>query len=746
MSTIENYIPEEGIMVYSDPFSQRVTSVSNGSFNFRSRRNTDILPENKCVDSCWETGNLYYLRNGAINKVKYNGDSIASLSLSNVVSLAVSQAYLPMARNPYEFREDNGCWLIRNPDNELIKTDNLLSPSSVLKNLSNPGLVVSSDIDNGCYLFDDGMKWVMKINSEGEVLTYITYAAIAASLTSSYNVKRAIVDHVGNLWILIDIYLYKITLSNNSLFKTLTLDSLSFVGYSPYSSTVSDFDIDRTASTAAVYVTGGCRNKAWIIKYNINGAVINASKNIAIEHPVAIKVTQRYNSQGIYIITESDTAYLPLECETSSSSSSSSSSEGYSSTSSSTTSSSSLGEPCCGDWEIHFPNPAQDYVLPVWTINGLTMKNAPNCRIWAEVYYIFTSMSQGIRIYNSAVKSTSNLIADGSWPKNTSGNIPLTQVNASGVSGTVEWWEGSIPPDPDPHPVGINYPNTLFELRCVESSSSSSSHSSSSSSSESSWEYSSFSSSSAAIYDCTDLVCRTPDTGSSNACAIFTNWVINGTTNVNTKQGSLIIQMTNITSSTYQLGLYAADDILSDPSGPPNGPLVAQSDVFTWSSLTPCPVDFTEVSSSGIYGSVIWTGWNPSIIDTSFTLLTCPEYVPSSSSETSVEYCNPLKTWKAVIEDGSYDIIYSFDLDGVHDHNSTECVLWGTHSLSGGYHTISLYKDSGRSHLVAQTDPYIWVPGERHTIYGVGSSGITGDVGTIFGGISPVQLFRLYQI
>ena len=63
-SIVENYIPEEGIIVYSDNAIQRITSIYNGGFNYRSRIMSDILPTGKnSFDSCWETGNIYFIKN-----------------------------------------------------------------------------------------------------------------------------------------------------------------------------------------------------------------------------------------------------------------------------------------------------------------------------------------------------------------------------------------------------------------------------------------------------------------------------------------------------------------------------------------------------------------------------------------------------------------------------------------------------------------------------------------------------------
>ena len=480
-SIVENYIPEEGIIVYSDNAIQRITSIYNGGFNYRSRIMSDILPTGKnSFDSCWETGNIYFISNGDVHKVKYNGDSIVSLPLANAVSLSVSQAILPMSEEPIAFREDNGCWIVKNTNKELVKTDKDLNVLSTLKYLSDPKLVISSDFDGGCYLFDDGAQWVAKINSYGVITSYILYSGISSSLTSASVISRAKVDHTGNLWILINKTIYKVTLLNDTLTITKVLNPLDSLGLTIYNSTVSDFDIDRNSTSANLYVTGGCKNKVWILKYNLNGVIIASETDIEIDHPVAIQVTQYYGSTGIYIITESDLQYLPFECYSSSSSegySSSSSSSSITSSSSSSSltsssSSSSFEEICCDRWAINFHDPSLDYIFPNWDIYGLTGNITENCRLWAEVLSISINVQQ-INIYKSPIKSSANLIAYGSTSSYVSGNITLYELNGSGVSGTVEWYEigsGQIY-----HPYIVNYLNSLYELNCIESSSSSSS-------------------------------------------------------------------------------------------------------------------------------------------------------------------------------------------------------------------------------------------------------------------------------
>lgn len=726
-TTIKNYVPEEGAMIFSDGGYQRVTSVYNNGFNYRSRIETDIIPSDKhLVDSCWETGNLYYFENNIIHKNKYNGDSIATLSMSNVVSLAVSQALLPMSRSLSTFREDNGCWVVRQYDKQLVKLDSELNASSTLINLSDPTLVISSDLDGGCYLFDDGQQWVMKINKDGEIQSYISYVSIDSSLTNSTMVKRASVDGSGNLWILIDLYIIKITLSDVSMIKTLVLNPLQVLSLSPFSSIVSDFDIDRSSST--IYVVGGCKNKAWLVKYNFNGIVSTYARNINMEYPVSIKVTQYDGSKGIYVITESDPQYLPIECETSSSSSSS---EGYSSTSSSSTSLSSIGEQCCNTWEINFPDPSLNYILPRWTINDLRFSNTNNCRIWAEVYATSGGTVQTVNLYKSSSKTIDNLIANGSLSSSTSGNIVITQVNSSGVSGIVEWYQTG---GPIFHPFIVEYYNSLLELSCINSSSSSSSVSESSSSSSSSFGYSSTSSSSFEMYDCERLACGTPIGGTSNACNVLTSWEVDGMTNANTKNGSLIAKIHTLGFNTYQIDLYQDDTISPDPYGP----IVATSGSVTCSGLAPCPIEF---SGNGISGSVEWLGYPATGLNV-YTLITCPTEMSSSSSSTSAELCYE-NGFKVVLESPLIDFSYDFDLKGVTNRNSDNCTLHCKHiRFIDGRHMIQLFKDAARLSLVASTEKYIWETGVKFDIDG--AYGISGTITSIFGGFD--QLFRIEPV
>lgn len=640
-SIINNYIPSEGIMVFSDTEYQRVTSVYSGGFNYRSRTDSDIIPFNKHnVDSCWETGNIYYTQNNNVYKVKYDGELIASMETCNATSIAVSQALLPMETDPDQFREDEGCWIVENLRKQLIKTDNQLNVVSTITNLSSPMLVISSDYDGGCYLFDDGLQWIIKIDSSSQVVTYMPYSSVSPSFVSATQVKRAIVDHTGNLWILMGILVYKVILSNGRLYLSATLNPLQRIGLNPLSSTVNDFDIDRNPSSPSIYIVGGCSYRAWITNYSLNTSLLGFKASMDIAYPVAVKVTQYAGSTGIYIITESDSQYLPVECESSTSSTSSSSSEGYSQStpsSNSSTSSSSFGLPCCAEWEIHFPWPIYDSIFPLITINGLVTRYSPLCKVWAEFYTSGSApVVQTVNIYNSAVKSTMSLIATGSLATNVTGDIPLSAFGGSGVTGSVSWYESP----PGTHPSTINWPNSLFAITCTESSSSSSSVSTSSSSS---LGITSVSSSSGQVYDCTeDLICGTPINGSSNACADLSSWIVNGITNVNSKNGSFVVQVYHAgpvdetAPQTYVLDIYKADTLDTNPPYAPIGAKVATSGTFSCGGIGPIIVTFSQYNGSGLSGSVIWSGYTGSEINESYTLITCGIEKSSSSSSQSM--------------------------------------------------------------------------------------------------------------
>jgi hypothetical protein len=64
------------------------------------------------------------------------------------------------------------------------------------------------------------------MDSNGETKSYIEYADISVLLTSASVVKRALVDHLGNLWILIEKKIYKIELQGESIIKSIVLGIL----------------------------------------------------------------------------------------------------------------------------------------------------------------------------------------------------------------------------------------------------------------------------------------------------------------------------------------------------------------------------------------------------------------------------------------------------------------------------------------------------------------------------------------
>jgi hypothetical protein len=325
-TNITNYIPNKGCIVASPTGSQRTTSLPNSTFNFKSNIDTELLSASKfSIDSCWETGNIIKIEDDLIKKIEYNGNILYSTTLSTPECLSISQKQFPLPSNANSFSDENGCWVVDSALKKLIFFDSQLNEIGSITNLSNPVRVISSDYDGGCFVFDDGLSIVFKVNANLDVLGYHDYTALF-SVTSAKHIKSMFCDEVGNLWLLIDDTITKFTYDGGDFLTKTIIDPISPLGYS---SIVSDMDVDRGSNQ--VFVIGGCYGQSWISKYNTSGDLLLLKKNLSLQYPSRVKVLQSnslssFSDTVVYLVTESNENLVPYFCDLSSSSSSSSSS------------------------------------------------------------------------------------------------------------------------------------------------------------------------------------------------------------------------------------------------------------------------------------------------------------------------------------------------------------------------------------------------------------------------------------
>ena len=368
MSYFETYAPSTGNITFSPQGYQYLSSISNSSFYYASDIKTDLTIDNKFkMDSCWETGDIYYIQGSSVYKRTFNGTILYSLVLDSPISLATIQPTIPVANNIQTFSlTDNGCWISDNSSNKLFKTDSVLNVVSTIINFSDPALIVASS-DGGCYIFDNGTNRIMKISASASVESFLPYSSIAIS--HSNNVRGADTDIENNLWVISNNIIYKITYSDGGLISNQQINPLSDLLFS--SGYVSDVSVEKSTSRDAVYIVGCAPYTSWIAKYNLATTLVASNKLLSATYPRLAKTSQYGPSDVVYVVSEEEEVYVPNACEGfSSSSSSSSSSFGYGSSSSSSSSSSGPLNCYCVSGTIFLPN-------GTYCANGSYVNNQP---------------------------------------------------------------------------------------------------------------------------------------------------------------------------------------------------------------------------------------------------------------------------------------------------------------------------------------------------------------------------------
>lgn len=342
------YDVKQGLMIISPNGSQRYTEgLDSYSQILTSLYVSNYNDNNKfCIDSCWESGNIYYANynEGYVKKIQYDGTELASLSLTNPCMVSVIQNSNTMNTNiTYPPQDDQGCWIVDKGTNTVIKTDkdlNIIHTSIVINNL----VGIASDINGGCYVASN--TTIYKLSS-----TAAYVGSYSPTVTRFIDMK---VDLNGLIWFCADDKLYQLEWNGTAFQQNFVINP--FVGDGSSSSSTSSetqeeemhlaaIDVDRNTLAKIgnvyieqfLYVSGGNSYRSFILKYDKSG-YLKKHQEYDMGFPYVLKVIQGMGSDSIYVLGDSGKwdNYGYGSSSSSSSSSSTSYIENWSSSSSST--------------------------------------------------------------------------------------------------------------------------------------------------------------------------------------------------------------------------------------------------------------------------------------------------------------------------------------------------------------------------------------------------------------------------
>jgi len=345
MNITNFYEPSQGLSVISplglqkyteklDSFSQIYTSI------YTSKNNNKYA-----IDSCWESGNVYYANydTGFITKIEFDGTEVASLAIDNPLSLSVIQYDDRMSTVvTYPPQQDRGCWAIESNTNSMIKTDNELNVLLTYSGLASPYCVVS-DVDGGCVVYNSSPKTIYKFNSNAQLVCSKTLASFSPAATIFQDM---VIDVNGNVWVAANDAVYNLSVIDSAFILNFALDPITEIGVPVVGDAehIGAIDVDRNSeSNQYLYVAGGNDEEAWVVKYDSTGTVIETKRYSNVIYPYVIKCVQGYGSRTLYLLSDPE-RWDELGYGSSSSSSSyieNWSSSSYSSVSSSSSNSSS---------------------------------------------------------------------------------------------------------------------------------------------------------------------------------------------------------------------------------------------------------------------------------------------------------------------------------------------------------------------------------------------------------------------
>jgi len=340
MSITNYYNVKQGVTVISPSGLQKYTEKLNSFTQVYSSIYTSKNNNKHAIDSCWESGNVYYASydTGYIKKIGFDGTEWASLDVTNALSVSAIQ-YADKMSNPvtYPPQQDRGCWIIESNTNNLIKANSELNIISTYSGLSSPNVVIS-DVDGGCIVYNSSPKAIYKFDSNAQLVCFKTFASFVPVASVFQDMA---IDISGNVWVLASDVVYNFSVVNFSFVLNFVLDPISDIGPVVVGDLehAGSIDVDRNSgSYQYLYVAGGNDEEAWVIKYDSSGGLIDSQRYSNIIYPYVTKCVQGYGGGTVYLLSDPEKWD---ELGYGSSSSSSSYVDNWSSSSSSSSNSSS---------------------------------------------------------------------------------------------------------------------------------------------------------------------------------------------------------------------------------------------------------------------------------------------------------------------------------------------------------------------------------------------------------------------
>ena len=344
MNIANHYNFSQGLSVISHYGLQKYTEkLDSYSSILNSIYTSDYNKNNKfCVDSCWESGNIYYANydEGYVKKIKFDGTVLATLNLSRPFMVSIIQNSSSMNSTvSYPPQEEIGCWIADKGTGKIIKTDNNLNIIKEIDYIINPiGLI--ADVDGGCYVVSyyitSSIKGnLLKISSDGEVVGIKNYSDFSPSITGFIDMSM---DSNGQLYFCANDKVYALSYSDGNILQNYVLSPITTDD--PFSSSSSEvfvgeekhlgcIDIDRNSQYQPLYIAGGNSAESFIVKY-VGGGLAAEKQYYDMGMPYVIKAIQGMGSDSLYVLEDSskwdDYGYGSSSSIDSSSSSSSSSS------------------------------------------------------------------------------------------------------------------------------------------------------------------------------------------------------------------------------------------------------------------------------------------------------------------------------------------------------------------------------------------------------------------------------------
>ena len=337
MNNISQFVTSEGAVISSNVVSQNASCYASNvytsdCFNYRSTLDYNFNTLNRfAIDSCWETGNIIRIDGTSIIKETFEKQALYTETLPSPQSLSIQQKRINIPQDPSLWENEIGCWIVDNINERVYFLDPTLTSIRDGATEANPVRVVAT-MDGGCFVFCDGSQMVMRFDPLLNLLGTTPYASLFA-FPSATSLDNIVADVNGNLWYLIRNIVTKAIFVNGLYTTKITIDPISDMGIVNLDAQARDIDIDKVNNPNRLFVIGimGCRSGqgAWLAEYNDSGVLLQGTTDLDMNYPTMIKVQQNVSNQCLYVVTETDRAYIPYCSSSSSSSESSSSSPGY---------------------------------------------------------------------------------------------------------------------------------------------------------------------------------------------------------------------------------------------------------------------------------------------------------------------------------------------------------------------------------------------------------------------------------